>query len=233
MPNLLIAIDGYSSTGKGTFAKAIASKLGVLYLDSGAIYRAVTLYSLENGIIEWNGDIKFRTLQEHITRGLINVSFARTKNGEDRIFLGDKNVSSRIRDLDVASNVSPVSAIPFVRNFVDDQLHRLATNGGVVDGRDIGTAVFPNADLKIFMTADAHIRAQRRLKQMEESGTEATFEQILKNVQDRDYADSHRSFHPLTQAPDAIVLDNSHMTVEEQMVWLDAILQERFNVSLL
>lgn len=233
MPNLLIAIDGYSSTGKGTFAKAIASKLGVLYLDSGAIYRAVTLYSLENGIIEWNGDIKFRTLQEHITHGLINISFTRTKNGEDRIFLGDKNVSSRIRDLDVASNVSPISAIPFVRNFVDDQLHRLATKGGVVDGRDIGTAVFPNADLKIFMTADAHIRAERRLKQMQESGAEATFEQILKNVQDRDYADSHRSFHPLTQAPDAIVLDNSHMTVEEQMVWLDAILKERFNVGLL
>lgn len=233
MPNLLIAIDGYSSTGKGTFAKAIASRLGVLYLDSGAMYRAVTLYSLEDGIIEWNGDIKFRTLQEHLTQGLVNISFQRTKKGEDRIFLNDKNVTSRIRDLDVASNVSPVSAIPFVRNFVDDQLHRLAANGGVIDGRDIGTAVFPNADLKIFMIADAEIRAHRRLKQMEESGTKASFEQILKNVQDRDYADSHRAFHPLTKAADAIVLDNSHMTVEEQMFWLDSILKERFNVNLL
>ena len=233
MTNIIIAIDGYSSTGKGTFAVEIARRLGLLYLDSGALYRTVTLYALQHGQIEWNGEILERRLQEDMLLGRIEISVLPKDDGSMRIFLGGEEVSAKIRELDVARNVSAIATLPFVRNFVDEQLHRLGAGGCVMDGRDIGTAVFPNADLKIFMTADAEIRAQRRVKQMEEAGQHPDFDEILKNVQERDYIDSHRAMNPLRQAEDAIVLDNSHMTVEEQMVWLDGILQERFNLRVL
>ena len=232
MTNLIIAIDGYSSTGKGTFAVEIARRLGLLYLDSGALYRTVTLYALQNGLIDWNGEISFRRLQEDILLGNVDISVLPKDDGTMRVFLDGADVSAKIRELEVARNVSAVATLPFVRNFVDEQLHRLGAKGCVMDGRDIGTAVFPNADLKIFMTADAEIRARRRLRQMEEAGQKADFDEILKNVRERDYLDSHRAMNPLRQAEDAIVLDNSHMTVEEQMVWLDQILQERFNLKI-
>jgi cytidylate kinase len=233
MTNIIIAIDGYSSTGKGTFAVEIARRLGILYLDSGALYRTVTLYALQQGIIEWNGDIDYRRLQEDILLGKVEISVMPKKDGSMRIFLSDEDVSGKIRELEVARNVSAIATLPFVRNFVDEQLHRLGAKGCVMDGRDIGTAVFPNADLKIFMTADAEIRAQRRVLQMEAAGQHPSFEEVLKNVQERDYIDSHRAMNPLRQAEDALVLDNSHMTVEDQMVWLDGILRERFNLHLL
>ena len=233
MNHLIIAIDGYSSTGKGTFAVEIARRLGILYLDSGALYRTVTLYALQSGEIEWNGEIHDRRLQEDILLGKVDISVAPKADGTMRVFLGNDDVSGKIRELEVARNVSAIAALPFVRNFVDEQLHRLGAKGCVMDGRDIGTAVFPNADLKIFMTADARIRAERRVKQMQEAGQQPDFDAILKNVQERDYIDSHRAMNPLRQAEDAIVLDNSHMTVDEQMVWLDAILRERFNLSIL
>ena len=233
MNPIIIAIDGYSSTGKGTFAVEIARRLGILYLDSGALYRTVTLYALKNGQIEWNGEILYRNLQEDILLGKIEISVLPKSDGTMRIFLSDEDVSGKIRELDVARNVSAIATLPFVRNFVDEQLHRLGAKGCVMDGRDIGTAVFPNANLKIFMTADAEIRAQRRVKQMEEAGQHPSFEEVLKNVQERDYIDSHRAMNPLRKADDAIVLDNSHMTVEEQLVWLDGVLRERFNISLL
>ena len=233
MEPIIIAIDGYSSTGKGTFAVEIARRLGILYLDSGALYRTVTLYALQNGQIEWNGEILYRKLQEDILLGKIDISVLPKKDGTMRIFLSDEDVSGKIRELEVARNVSAIATLPFVRNFVDEQLHRLGAKGCVMDGRDIGTAVFPNANLKIFMTADAEIRAQRRVKQMEEAGQRPNFAEILKNVQERDYIDSHRAMNPLRKADDALVLDNSHMTVEEQLVWLDGILRERFNLSLL
>ena len=233
MEPIIIAIDGYSSTGKGTFAVEIARRLGILYLDSGALYRTVTLYALQNGQIEWNGEILYRKLQEDILLGKIDISVLPKKDGTMRIFLSDEDVSGKIRELEVARNVSAIATLPFVRNFVYEQLHRLGAKGCVMDGRDIGTAVFPNANLKIFMTADAEIRAQRRVKQMEEAGQHPNFAEILKNVQERDYIDSHRAMNPLRKADDAIVLDNSHMTVEEQLVWLDGILRERFNLSLL
>lgn len=232
MPNIIIAIDGFSSTGKGTFAKEIATRLGIVYLDSGAMYRAVTYYGLQNGIIEWNGDIDFRRLQEDLILGKARISFE-TVGGKDKVFLADEDITGKIREMEVARNVSAVSALPFVRNFVDDQLHILGAQGCVMDGRDIGTAVFPNAHLKIFMVADAAVRAQRRLDQMTASGQKANFDEILKNVQERDYLDSHRQFHPLCKAEDAIELDNTHMTVQDQMVWLDGILKERFNINLL
>ncbi len=233
MTGLIIAIDGHSSTGKGTFAKEIAARLGIPYLDSGALYRSVTLYALETGLIGWNGSIDDRALQEHLLLGRVEISFFNNRNGESRIFLCDNDVSERIRQMDVASNVSAVAALPFVRNFVDAELHRIGGKGCVMDGRDIGTAVFPNADLKIFMTADTKIRAERRMRQMEQSGQKVNFNEILKNVTERDFIDSHRAMNPLKQADDAIVLDNSDMTVQEQLVWLDGILQERFNLKLL
>ena len=233
MTHIIIAIDGYSSTGKGTFAVEIARRLGILYLDSGALYRTVTLYALQHEQIEWNGTIHERQLQEDILLGKIEISVLPKPDGTMRVFLGDDDVSTKIRELEVARNVSPIATLPFVRNFVDEQLHRFGAKGCVMDGRDIGTAVFPNADLKIFMTADAEIRAQRRVLQMEQAGQHPSFEEVLKNVQERYYIDSHRAMNPLRQAEDAIVLDNSHMTVEEQMVWLDAILRERFNLQLL
>ena len=162
-----------------------------------------------------------------------SISVMSKSDGTMRVFLGDEDVSGKIRELEVARNVSAIATLPFVRNFVDEQLHRLGAKGCVMDGRDIGTAVFPNADLKIFMTADAEIRAQRRVLQMEQAGQHPSFEEVLKNVQERDYIDSHRAMNPLRKADDAIVLDNSHMTVEEQMVWLDGILRERFNIGIL
>ena len=220
MNNLIIAIDGYSSTGKGTFAVEIARRLGILYLDSGALYRTVTLYALQSGEIEWNGEIHDRRLQEDILLGKVDISVAPKADGTMRVFLGNDDVSGKIRELEVARNVSAIAALPFVRNFVDEQLHRLGAKGCVMDGRDIGTAVFPNADLKIFMTADARIRAERRVKQMQEAGQTPDFEAILKNVQERDYIDSHREESPLRQAEDAILLDNSNMTIEEQKRWL-------------
>ena len=233
MTHIIIAIDGHSSTGKGTFAVEIARRLGLLYLDSGALYRTVTLYALQNGEIAWNGDIDYRKLQEDILLGKIDISVAAKPDGTMRVFLSDEDVSGKIRELEVARNVSAIATLPFVRNFVDEQLHRLGAKGCVMDGRDIGTAVFPNADLKIFMTADAEIRAQRRVLQMEAAGQHPSFEEVLKNVQERDFIDSHRAMNPLRQAEDALVLDNSHMTVEDQLVWLDGILRERFNISLL
>ena len=233
MTRIIIAIDGHSSTGKGTFAMEIARRLGILYLDSGALYRTVTLYALQHELILWNGEILYRQLQEDLLLGKVDISVLPKADGTMRIFLEDEDVSARIRELEVARNVSAVATLPFVRNFVDEQLHRLGAKGCVMDGRDIGTAVFPDADLKIFMTADPQIRAQRRVAQMEAAGQHPQFEEILKNVQERDYIDSHRAMNPLRKADDALVLDNSHMTVEDQMVWLDGILRERFNLHIL
>ena len=229
---LIIAIDGCSSSGKGTFAKRIASALGILYLDSGAIYRAVTLHSLEEGIISWNGEIDTKRLQDDILFGRIDISVSPAANGNMAIALDGKDVSKQIRRMDVADNVSAVSALPFVRNFVDVQLRRLGSEGCVIDGRDIGTAVFPDADLKLFMTADPEVRARRRYDEMLSAGEPADFDAVLRNVNERDYMDSHRKYHPLCRANDAILLDNSNMTVDQQMEWLSGILKEKFGIVL-
>jgi len=231
MSNIIIAIDGFSSTGKSTFAKLIAARTGILYLDSGAMYRAVTLYSLEKGYIDVAHNIDVSSLQKDLLDS-VKIYFVKESDGKYALYLNDNNVEKRIRQLDISNNVSYISAIPFVRNFVDSLLHKYGENGCVMDGRDIGTAVFPDADLKIYMTADPAIRAQRRLDEMKVKGESATFEDILKNVQERDYIDSHREFHPLRQAEDAVVLDNSHMTMEEQMEWFAEIVKERFGLQI-
>ena len=232
MPNIIIAIDGFSSTGKSSFAKLIAARLGILYLDSGAMYRAVTLYAAEHGQISPDHVVDEAALKGDLDAGKVAVSFARNEAaGRHEICLNGRNVEQRIRQLDISNNVSHIAVIPFVRNFVDDLLHRYGAGGCVMDGRDIGTAVFPNADLKLYMTADPAIRAQRRLDEMIAKGETADFDAVYRNVLERDYIDSHRAMNPLRKADDAIELDNSHMTIDEQMVWLGKVLKERFGID--
>ena len=221
-PDIIIAIDGYSSTGKSSFAKLIAKEFSYLYLDSGALYRAVTLYAMENGMISANGDIDVPALVSKLPE--LDIHFEYTPEGS-HTYIGDRCVDSLIRTIEVSSHVSPISVLPEVRNFVDRKLVEYGKN---MDGRDIGTSVFPNADLKIFMTADDNVRAERRLKEMQASGKAPDFEAVLKNLKERDYIDSHRETSPLRKADDAIVLDNSNMTMDDQMVWIRGLISDKF-----
>ncbi|MBQ7222214.1 MAG: (d)CMP kinase [Bacteroidales bacterium] len=223
-PKIIIAIDGYSSTGKSSFAKLIAKELGYVHLDSGALYRAITLHALRKGLIDYRNRIDEDSLMDSLSTLKISL--------RPEVYLGDENVETEIRQMDVSNSVSPISAIPFVRAFVDNILRECGKDGGIVmDGRDIGTNVFPNAELKIFMTASPDERATRRYKEMVASGKHVSFEEVLKNLSERDYIDSHRSVSPLRQADDAIVLDNTTMTMEDQMVWLKGILRDQFGMD--
>ena len=227
VPDITIAIDGYSSTGKSSFAKLIASAFGFLYLDSGAMYRGVTLFAMENGLIK-DGVIDEKALEAVI--GGLDLHFRRD-DGATTLWLGERCIESEIRTLEVSSFVSPVSAIPFVRAYVDDKLHSFSEGGRVVmDGRDIGTTVFPNAELKIFMVADDKVRAQRRFDEMVTKGQSPDFEDILKNLRERDHIDSTRKTSPLRQAEDAFVLDNSAMTMDEEVAWVRGLIQGRFGI---
>ena len=221
VPDIIIAVDGYSSTGKSTLAKLIAKEFEFLYLDSGAMYRGVTLFAQEKGLIDENSVISPDL--EKALEGL-DLYF-----GLDGTYIGDRCIEKLIRTMGVSSQVSPISAVPYVRNFVDDRLHEMAKAGRVVmDGRDIGTTVFPNAELKIFMTASDQVRAQRRFDELRSKGdTTTTFEEVLANVTERDRIDSTRKESPLRQADDAVVLDNSHMTFEQQDEWLYNLYLER------
>jgi cytidylate kinase len=222
IPDIIIAIDGYSSTGKSSFAKIIANEFSFLYLDSGALYRGVTLFSIEEGYISDDCTIDVPGLEEAMKN--LDLHFE-----EGGTFIGDRCIEKEIRSLSVAGKVSPIATVPEVRAFVDRKLREFGKNKRIVmDGRDIGTTVFPNAELKIFMTAEPMIRAERRAAEMRAKGQEADINDVLKNLQERDYIDSHRETSPLTQAADAIVLDNSHMTMEDQMVWLKDIIRKRF-----
>ena len=226
IPDIIIAIDGYSSTGKSSFAKLIAKEFSFLYLDSGALYRAITLYAMEHGMVLADGSIDTRSLVAALPD--IDIHFEYAPEGS-RTFLGDRCVEKEIRTIEVSSHVSPVAVIPEVRDFVDDILVGYGKNKRIVmDGRDIGTAVFPHADLKIFMTANDNVRAERRLKEMRASGQNPDFNEVLENLKSRDYIDSHREKSPLRQAEDAFVLDNSDMTLEDQMVWVKNLVKEKF-----
>ena len=228
IPDIIIAIDGCSSTGKSTFAKLAASRFAFLYLDSGAMYRGVTLAGMEKGIVR-DGQIDLPALQALLDGGL-DLHF-RHEDGKTLLYLGERLIESEIRTLAVSGNVSPVSAVPFVRRFVDDKLHAFSKGGRVImDGRDIGTTVFPNAELKVFMTAAPEIRAQRRYDELVAKGDHPTFDEVMKNLQERDYIDSHRETSPLTQPADAFVLDNSHMSLDEELVWLQGLIQGRFQI---
>jgi cytidylate kinase len=222
---LTIAVDGYSSCGKSTFAKEIASRLNYKYIDSGAMYRAVTLLCIKNNIIS-RDKFDIKALELLITETDIDFRFMETRNRHET-FLNGKNVEDEIRTAGVSDYVSQVSEIGQVRGKMVNIQRRHGKEGGIVmDGRDIGTVVFPEADLKIFMTARAEVRAERRYKELKEKGVDADFEAVKKNIEKRDYIDTNRNISPLKKATDAIVLDNSDMTVQEQMEWFEELLSE-------
>ena len=229
IPDITIAVDGYSATGKSTFAKLVAKEFAFLYLDSGAMYRAVTLFAQENGMIDAEANIDLDALKAALDKGL-DIHFEHTEDG-CKTFIGERCVEKDIRTMAVSSQVSPVSAVPFVRNFVDDKLHQFSAAGRVImDGRDIGTTVFPNAEVKIFMTARPEVRAQRRFDELKEKGENPDMEEVMKNLQERDYIDSHREVSPLSRAADAYVMDNSDMTLHEETVWMLGLLQGKFGI---
>jgi cytidylate kinase len=224
---IIIAIDGFSSTGKSTMAKALAKVIGYRYVDTGAMYRAVTLYAMNNGMIDEEGTVNTAAIVTALPQ--IQVAFALMPDGSQHTMLNGEDVEQRIRRMDVSSNVSAVAAIPEVRHALVAMQQGYGTEKGIVmDGRDIGTTVFPNAELKIFMTASAQARAQRRFKELVEKGEAITFEEVLANVVHRDHVDQTRKESPLRRADDAIDLDNSEMTIDEQNRWL----LERFNEAL-
>ena len=228
LPDIIIAVDGHSSTGKSTFAKLAAKEFNLLYLDSGAMYRGVTLFAMEHGMIAPSGEIDLAALETSLDG--LDLKFVSTQEGS-RTFIGDRCVEGEIRTLEVSNHVSPVSAIPFVRTWVDKRLRAMSEGGRVImDGRDIGTTVFPNAELKIFMTAKAEIRAQRRFDEMVSKGESPVFEEVMKNILERDYIDSHREVSPLRRAEDAYVMDNSDMTLHEETVWLRGLVQGKFGI---
>ena len=225
MKKIVIAIDGFSSCGKSTMAKDLAREVGYIYVDTGAMYRAVTLFAMRNDVFDAEGNID----ETRLKALLPDVKLTFQLNNETKlpeVCLNGENVERYIRTLEVSQPVSPIAALPFVREKLVEQQQAMGNEKGIVmDGRDIGTVVFPNAELKIFVTASAEIRAQRRFKELEANGMPADFDEILQNVEQRDYIDTHRETSPLRQADDALVLDNSHLTIAEQKVWL----MEKFN----
>ncbi len=225
MKKIVIAIDGFSSCGKSTMAKDLAREVGYIYVDTGAMYRAVTLFAMRNDVFDAEGNIDETKLKALLP----DVKLTFQLNNETKlpeVCLNGENVERYIRTLEVSQHVSPIAALPFVREKLVEQQQAMGNEKGIVmDGRDIGTVVFPNAELKIFVTASAEIRAQRRFKELETKGMPADFDEILQNVEQRDYIDTHRETSPLRQADDALVLDNSHLTIAEQKVWL----MEKFN----
>ncbi len=216
---IIIAIDGYSSCGKSTVAKGLAKKIGYTYIDSGAMYRAVTLYCLQHGVIR-NGSFA----EADVLKALpdIHLTFERNPlTGLSEVILNGKNVENEIRGMEVAAQVSPVSAIKEVRKVVVKLQRDMGKGKGIVmDGRDIGTNVFPDAELKIFMTADEGVRAQRRWKELQAKGMRVSLEEVRANLAHRDHEDTHRANNPLRKADDAVVLDNTNLSLEEQLEWV-------------
>ena len=220
MKKITIAIDGFSSCGKSTMAKDLAKEIGYIYVDTGAMYRSVTLYALRHNLFNADGTIRERELQEQMKD--INISFQLNKTtGRPDTYLNGENVENDIRTMEISSHVSPIATLAFVREALVAQQQRMGAEKGIVmDGRDIGTVVFPKAELKIFVTASAEVRAQRRYDELKAKGMDADYADILKNVEERDYIDSHRATSPLRKADDAIELDNSNLTIAEQKKWL-------------
>ena len=219
MKSIIIAIDGYSSSGKSTMARRLAAEIGYRYIDSGAMYRAVTLYALDNGMVDAQGQPDQAAIIAALPE--INIDFAVQPDGSQRTTLNGKDVEDEIRRLRVSEAVSPVAAIPEVRHALVAKQKALGADKGIVmDGRDIGTVVFPDAELKIFVDASAETRAMRRFKEMMEKGAQINYEEILANVVHRDKIDTTRAESPLRRADDAISLDNSAMTIDQQDEWL-------------
>ena len=220
MKKITIAIDGFSSCGKSTMAKDLAKEIGYIYIDSGAMYRAVTLFCIENSLFTSDGEVNAEELKKRI--GEINISFRlNDMTSKPETFLNGVNVESKIRTMDVSSRVSLVAALGFVRKALVKQQQEMGKNKGIVmDGRDIGTVVFPDAELKVFVTASAEIRAKRRYDELIAKGQNVSYDEILKNVEERDKIDQNRKVSPLRKADDAIILDNSNMSVKEKKAWL-------------
>ena len=220
MKKITIAIDGYSSCGKSTMAKDLAKKIGYIYVDTGAMYRSVTFYALRNHLFNADGSIKEEELKAQMDK--IKISFQLNKaTGRPDTYLNGENIETEIRTMEVSSYVSIIAALPFVRTALVEQQQQMGAEKGIVmDGRDIGTVVFPHAELKVFVTASAEVRAQRRYDELKGKGMDADFYEILRNVQERDYIDTHRETSPLRKADDAIELDNSNLTITEQQQWL-------------
>lgn len=227
MKKIIVAIDGHSSCGKSTMAKDLAREVGYIYVDTGAMYRTVTLFALQHNLFNADGSVQADALEKLMPQ--VEVSFK--LDADTRLPLAHLNgvcVEKEIRGLEVSSHVSPVAALPFVRQAMTAQQQRMGEEKGIVmDGRDIGTVVFPQAELKIFVTASAEIRAQRRYDELTAKGDTVNYDDILANVKERDYIDSHREVAPLRQAEDALLLDNSHMTIPEQKAWLKEKFEER------
>ena len=220
MKKITIAIDGFSSCGKSTMAKMLAKEVGYIYVDTGAMYRAVTLFAMRNGMIAPKGDVNRDALKAKMDA--LHVEFKlNPQTGKAETYLNGENVEHEIRGMEVSAHVSAIAAIDFVRTALVAQQQRMGHDKGIVmDGRDIGTVVFPDAELKVFVTASAEVRAQRRFDELVGKGMKANYDEILHNVQERDYIDSHREVSPLRKAEDAIELDNGQLTIAEQLQWL-------------
>ncbi len=220
MKRIIIAVDGFSSCGKSTMAKDLAREIGYIYVDTGAMYRAVTLFAIRNECFVDDKKVDTDKLEQKMND--ISISFRlNPETGRPDTYLNNENVEKEIRAMEVSSKVSPIAAIPFVRKVLVKQQQKMGEAKGIVmDGRDIGTTVFPDAELKIYVTASAEVRAQRRYDELKVKGTPADFDDILKNVTERDYIDTHREVSPLRKADDAMLLDNSNMTIAQQKQWL-------------
>lgn len=226
---IIIAVDGHSSCGKSTFAKKIAAKFNYIFIDTGAMYRAVAYYAIKKQLV-CDKNIQEEKLIEQLP--LLEIGFQRNAQGALETFLNDENIESSIRGFEVSELVSEVSKIKAVRAFLVEQQQKMGNEKGIVmDGRDIGTVVFPSAEIKLFMTADAKVRAQRRFDELSQKGMAVSFEEIEKNVIERDHNDTTRKESPLVKAADAVVLDNSTMTVDEQMEWFVDLLKQKSYLS--
>ena len=226
MKKITIAIDGHSSCGKSTMAKDLAREIGYIYIDSGAMYRAVTYYCLQHDLFT-EDNVKLAELQAAMPD--IHISFRLNNEGRPETYLNGECIEKEIRGMAVSSRVSLIATVGFVREAMVALQQEMGKEKGIVmDGRDIGTTVFPDAELKVFVTASAEVRAQRRTDELKAKGEKADIEDVLHNLQERDYIDSHREASPLSKADDAIILDNSHMTMEDQLNWLKDIISERF-----
>ena len=227
MKKIIVSIDGYSSCGKSTMAKDLASRIGYTFVDTGAMYRAVTLLAIRNNLFDENN----KPDTESLKRLLPDSTITQRHNpslGKAETFLNGENIENEIRGMEVSSLVSAIATIPFVRSELVRQQQVMGKDGGIVmDGRDIGTTVFPNAELKIFVTASPQVRAQRRYAELLAKGQQTTKEEVLKNLEERDFVDSHREVSPLRQAEDAVVIDNTNLSPSEQLAMLLALYQER------
>lgn len=220
-PKIVVAIDGYSSSGKSTMARELAKRVGYIYIDSGAMYRAVTLYALRNGMINSDGTVNTAALLPHLEHITVGFNQMPGEDGVQHTLLNGVDVEKEIREMEVSNHVSPIAVIPEVRQRMVELQQQFGTRKGIVmDGRDIGTTVFPNAELKVFVNAGLHERARRRWRELQQKGIDLRFEEVYANLEERDRIDTTREVSPLTKAPDAHELDNDAITHEEQMEWL-------------